>query len=66
MAPQKTRYRTSLGCAGEDRNELPCQQGEAANDAVEQPFDRWLKTKLQMLYGPVVDEPIPDEWLQII
>ena len=66
MAPQKTRYRATRRTAGEKRKEGPCQQSEPANDAVEEPFDRWLKGKLQLLYGPVVNEPIPDEWLRII
>ncbi len=66
MAPQKTRYRATRRTAGDERKEGPCQQGEPANDAAEEPFDRWLKDKLQVLYGPVVNEPIPDEWLRII
>lgn len=66
MAPQKTRYRAARRTSGEERQEGPCQQGKAANDTVEEPFDRWLKDKLQVLYGPVMNEPIPDEWLRII
>jgi len=66
MAPQKTRYRATRRTSGEGREEGPCQQGEVANDTVEEPFDRWLKGKLQVLYGPVVNEPIPDEWMRII
>jgi len=29
-------------------------------------FDRWLHEKLEALYGPVVDEAIPDELRKIL
>lgn len=28
--------------------------------------DRWLNDKLQMLYGPVLSEPIPEQLAQLI
>jgi hypothetical protein len=63
MAPQKPRFRTDVRCAGE---QAPCERNKAANDTEEQPFERWLNEKLQILYGPVVNEPIPEDWLRII
>jgi hypothetical protein len=29
-------------------------------------IDRWLNEKLQMLYGPVLSEPIPEQLVQLI
>jgi hypothetical protein len=29
-------------------------------------IDRWLNEKLQMLYGPVLSEPIPEQLAQLI
>ena len=29
-------------------------------------FERWLREKLEILYGPVADEPIPDDLRKII
>lgn len=29
-------------------------------------MDRWLNEKLQMLYGPVLSEPIPEQLAQLI
>lgn len=42
-----------------------CQQ-TTADGSTDPAFDRWLRTKLETLYGSVVDEPIPDEMLKII
>lgn len=53
------RHHRSVSEQNPDQKSNP----DAANDAA---FDRWLQEKLDILYGPVVDEPIPDEWLKII
>lgn len=63
MAPQKPRSRRH---AGKDSEQVPCPQNKAANDTYEQPFEHWLNEKLQLLYGPVVNEPLPEEWVRII
>lgn len=46
---------------------------DAANDWMatdaqpsEAAVDRWLNEKLQMLYGPVLSEPIPEQLAQLI
>jgi hypothetical protein len=66
MAPQKPRYRADRSCDGKESEQSPCHQNEAANDTDVQAFERWLNEKLEALYGPVVNEPIPEEWLRII
>lgn len=65
MAPPKTGHRRFGSCPGKEGESSPYRQGAAANDA-DPAFDQWLQEKLQVLYGPVVDEPIPEDWLKII
>lgn len=51
----------SLSCACDSR-EGPAPMQEPSTAAV----DRWLNEKLQMLYGPVLSEPIPEQLAQMI
>lgn len=41
-------------------------KGPTDTERLEQPFDRWLSEKLQQLYGGVVDEPLPDEMVDLV
>ena len=65
MAPPKTGHRHPGRCSGKEGENSPFPNGPAANDA-DPAFEQWLQEKLQILYGPVVDEPIPDDWLKLI
>ena len=52
----------------ETRGDDPANDWVSATDAQpsEAAVDRWLNEKLQMLYGPVLSEPIPEQLAQLI
>ncbi|QNT68181.1 hypothetical protein [Defluviicoccus vanus] len=56
---------------GKTAKRLPEDGGTAAAASVpgsttDVAFEEWLRQKLTILYGPVVDEPIPEELLKLI
>lgn len=46
-----------------DRSNQPSGSSVPATEAA---FDQWLREKLTILYGPVADEPIPDDLLKLL
>jgi hypothetical protein len=53
---------TSSACAANSQNDWTAPAKASSQDAI----DRWLNEKLQMLYGPVLSEPIPEQLAQLI
>lgn len=56
-----SKARTSA-CAANSQNDWTAPPKAASQAAI----DRWLNEKLQMLYGPVLSEPIPEQLVQLI
>jgi hypothetical protein len=52
----------SSACAANSQNDWPAPAKASSQGAI----DRWLNEKLQMLYGPVLSEPIPEQLVQLI
>lgn len=44
----------------------PRRQSESGNGGGTGGFDSWLETKLRTAYSSVLDEPIPDDLIQLI
>ncbi|MDR6294553.1 MULTISPECIES: NepR family anti-sigma factor [Inquilinus] len=46
----------------------PAEPGRVAPDRLKKPpqFDNWLSQQLKSLYDPVLDEPLPDDLLEML
>jgi hypothetical protein len=52
----------SSACAANSQDDWTAPTKASSQVAI----DRWLNEKLQMLYGPVLSEPIPEQLAQLI
>ena len=65
---QKTAGRHMWRAGGERPfdDQISAYTGVVSHPLTGPAFDRWLREKLEALYGSVVDEAIPDELLKIL